>query len=115
MKRFECECCGASVDPFTGICEYCGTKYKIEQGNIIRIEPFHNPVRAYKSAIEIPDYLVKEGDDIEKISKYAVDNLAHNLAEALKPNMDISIEHIPERRTQRVTARIRIVEPKYIY
>lgn len=113
MKSYKCENCGASVNPNTGVCEYCGSRYRIHDDNLIRIETYQNPIKTYMAEMLVPDeYVIIDADGI---SEYAVDSLAHKLADAFKENMDVKLEHDPRMNVQRMTARVRIVEPKYLF
>lgn len=114
MKKLICECCGAPINPKTYKCEYCGTQYKLETDEVIRVETFHNPIKVYKSKIEIP-YEGIEAMGKEHTSKYAIHHLSRNLADAIAENMELHCSNDPFSRVQKITARVRIVEPKYMF
>lgn len=111
LTKLQCECCGGTINSATGVCEYCGMRYKIEEEQLVRVETYHNPIRTYKALQEIPQEFMQI--DPEKASQHTVKMLARNLADAIAECMDLSTEYDPRRCVQRVTARIRIVEPKY--
>lgn len=94
-------------------CENCGTQYKFENEQIIRVEKFQNPVKIYTSGMEVSKEMLSY--DIEHSSEYCVKQLSHNLADAIASNMELTNEYNPLRNTYKMTARVRIVEPKYIF
>lgn len=114
MKKMTCDCCGASINLTTMKCEYCGTQYKNEYDHMIRVETFKKPVSVFKSKIEIPNHFIEHfGVDSEEVSKQIINDLAHNLSEAIAPMMRIETEYYPMDRKQIITASIRVVEPDY--
>lgn len=114
MKKLICECCNGKINPNTLRCEYCGTQYKKDEDNTIRIERFENPCRVYKTQICIP---VSEIEMLgnENASQIVIKQLSRNLADAIAPNMEIQTEYDPCFMMQRISARVRIVEPKYMF
>lgn len=114
MKKMQCSNCGGRINPTSMRCEYCGTQYKMDDyERVIKVETFSNPIKTYKSGISIPDEIAKH--DNYGISKFAVEQLCRNLADAIAENMDIHEEYDPIHMEHRVTARVRIVEPKHIF
>lgn len=114
MKALICECCGGQINPRTYKCEYCGTAYKRDaDDNIIRIETFHNPVKEYTSSMEIPpEVSLCLGKDV---GRYAVEQLANHLTEAIAECMELVYTYDPMRMSHRITARVRMVEPVNTY
>lgn len=114
MKNLTCTQCGGQIDRDRMTCPYCGTKYKLEyDDHVIRVETFQNPVKIYKSTIEIPEYEISRAP--EEMSKYVIDCLAHNLADAFKENMEIETVYNPSEMVQKISARVRIIEPKHLF
>lgn len=114
MKKLICKCCGGKINSSTYRCEYCGTQYEKHQDNIIRIETYQNPCRVYKAQMYM------RNDEIEMLGKenaseIAIKQLSRNLAEAIEPNLEIVTEYDPLLMSQKISARVRIVEPKYIF
>jgi len=113
---YRCPYCGGHVDPVSLKCSYCGTRYykNNNSDNLIRIETYQNPIRTYGASIE----LNKHEYDImgkEDASKMAIDMLSHKLADALAENMELDTEFDPSRMCQKISARVRIIEPKYMF
>ena len=115
MKAMICTVCGAAINPEKMMCEYCGTYYeKDKDDNVVKIETYQNPIKVYKSEVNIPQEYVYYCDSKE-ISKLAIEQLSHNLADAIAENMEVDVRYNPIYECQRVTAKIRIIEPKYLF
>ena len=112
MEEMKCKNCGATINPHTMKCEYCGTQYKRDCDNVLRIETFQNPCKVYKSQICIPIEHIKYMGE-EESAKIAVKQLSRNLAEAIAPNMEMVSEYDPIDMQQKITVMVRIIEPKY--
>ena len=109
MEKYKCSCCGGNINRATMICEYCGTKYKKEYGDIIRIETFTNPVRTLASQMALDNYALKLNP--KEYSEYAIRELAVEFAECLVPFMDIHSSIDSNRGQMILDARIKVVEP----
>lgn len=112
MKELKCKNCGAPINPQTLRCEYCGTQYKRDYDNVLRIETYQSPCRTYKTQMVIPKEEIKYLGQ-ETVSEIAIKQLSRNLAEAIAPNMELHTEYDPCYMQQKITARVRIVEPNY--
>lgn len=119
MKNLKCECCGAplKVNPISiyyddYICEYCGSKYKVENERAIRIETYQNPVRTLMAKTYVDEYAVKVMGE-EEAAEYSIKNLTRNLAESLAPMLTIEKEYDPQYMRHIITAKVRVVEPGY--
>lgn len=113
MKKLICECCRTPIDRLSMKCEYCGTMYREENDNVIRIETFHNPIKVYKSSIMINNEnmeLLNNG-----LSDYLISNLSRKLADATKENLTLCVDNYPDTNSQVITAKIRVVAPNYTF
>ncbi len=110
MKKYICDCCGGQINRATMKCEYCGTAYREEYDNVIRLETYHNPVREYTAKVIVPEEMV---DSIgpEKSSEYIIDRLAMELSKAIRENMVIVSRADPFRNTQEVAGYIKMIHP----
>ena len=111
MKKLICECCGGTINRATMTCEYCGTKYKEEHDEVIRIETFMNPVRTLQAQREIPDFELQYIGPKE-MSEACLKSMAAELAECMIPYMRVQQEYDFTRCTHRVRAQVRVVQPK---
>ena len=109
MDKYKCSCCGGSINRATMTCEYCGTRYKEEHGNVFKIETFTNPVRTLGSQITIDNFaLYKNPKDY---AEFAIKKLAVSFAECIAPYMDIRVSTEPWRDQTIIDAKIKVVEP----
>ena len=107
--KYKCSCCGGDIDRKTMTCEYCGTRYKEEYGNVLRIETFQNPVRTLATRIVIDDFAMRTAP--KDYSEFAIRELARQFAECIAPYMDIQHTFDSRTRISRLDARIKVVEP----
>ena len=116
MKNLKCECCGAplKINPYFGdyFCDYCGSKYKVDNDRVIRIETYQNSVRTLIVKTYVSDDVAK-GIGEEKAAEYSIKNLTNNLAESLAPMLTIEKEYDPQCMRHIITAKVRVVEPDY--
>ena len=90
-KITNCKNCGAPINWSRGICEYCGTHYKVHQAKVMI------PWEAEKYMG--PDEMARE----------VTRRLAEELTEALYDNMEIRYDKDIATMTTAATARIRIL------
>ena len=109
MNKYKCSCCGGNINRATMICEYCGTRYKEEYGNVLRVETFQNPVRTLASRVVVDDFAMRTSP--QEYSEFAIKQLARQFAECIAPYMDIQYSFDNRTRISRLDARIKIVEP----
>ena len=107
--KYKCSCCGGDIDRKTMTCEYCGTRYKEERGNVLRVEMFQNPVRTLKSKMVLNGKYFKANP--QECAEYAIKQLARDFAECIAPYMDVHYEYNPCECTAELSARIKVVEP----
>ena len=112
MEELKCKNRGAPINPHSLRCEYCGTQYKRDYDNVLRIETYQSFCRTYKSQINIPTETIRMIGE-ENASEIAIRKLSRNLAEAIAPNMEMRTEYNPCDMEQIITARVRIVDPNY--
>lgn len=91
------------------ICEYCGTRYKEEYGNVFRVETFQNPVRTLASRVVVDNFAMRT--DPQGYSEFAIKQLARQFAECIAPYMDLEYSVDAPTRTARLDAKIKVVEP----
>lgn len=109
MKKYLCECCGGHINEKTMTCEFCGTKYKLDD-EVIRIETFRNPVRTFTACVEMDDDSLREVG-AETASKIIVNKLTAELSKAISRNMVVESEHDIHYMRHRIRGTIKMVEP----
>ena len=82
-NKYKCSCCGGNLNRATMTCEYCGTRYKEEYGNVIRFETFQNPVRTLNSRIVLDEFAIKAQP--KEYSEHVIKALAREFAECIAP------------------------------
>ena len=112
LKPLICPNCGGRIDAARMRCEYCGTKFKREEGPVLRIEAVRPGVRTLATNVRIPECHIMnlENDEVRSIVR---DQMSHQLAEALVPMLDLSVGHDLRRMEAVVSGRIRVLEPEY--
>jgi len=115
MEKYICDCCGGAIDPRTMTCEYCGTKYKRNDdywAKPIRLETFQNPVNTYTARVSISEYDMRAfNGDMDSLSRWAVDSIAHELAKSIAPNMSVESERDIRYGGYNIYGTIKVVEP----
>ncbi len=111
MIKYKCSCCGGNINRATMICEYCGTRYKEEYGNVMRIETFRNPVHTIKTQLAIDDYALRLSP--KEYSEFAIRELVNQFAECIAPYMDIHYSHEYITGIAALEAQIKIVQPSH--
>lgn len=109
MDKYICECCGGHINPRTMKCEYCGTQYKKEYDNYVRIETFQNPVITLKSRV-----MLDRDVPLEVASRYALEELTRELARNLTPFLVTESMYHPDTMLTEVNGMIKIVKPEKI-
>ncbi len=91
-------------------CEYCGTQYKIEHDQVLRIETYSNPVETFGAEQIIPhEMIVAVG--AEKASEIALRHLTQKLAECIAPMMKIETEYDLDIDAQKVRGIVKVIRP----
>jgi hypothetical protein len=90
-------------------CEYCGTAFKEEHDNLIRIETFQNPVVTLGQSIRVNHLDFYENP--EQMAELTIKRLANQFAEAIAPYMDLEYQFDPYTADHVLDARIKIVNP----
>ena len=107
--KYKCSCCGGNINRATMTCEYCGTQYKNEYGNVLRVETFQNPVRTLGCKRMLDRQVLMNNP--QEYSEYAIRSLAGQFAEAIAPYM--YLESSLDYKTGQIIldAKIKVVEP----
>ena len=111
MNKYICECCGWHIDSRTMTCEYCGTKFKRDNDDVIRIETFRNPVKTFTACVDISDDDLASYDG-KTIAQWAINSLVSKLSESLYDNMIVEDVHDIAYLKHRIRGTIKLVEPK---
>ena len=116
IKAMTCDNCGGTINRATMICEYCGTKYQFDDHGMrpLIIEQQTSPVKILKMETSIPEELLRNDCIARKsVADYAMKNIRDQLAKALEDCMEIEMHYDMRQMRQIITARVRVLEPKY--
>lgn len=114
MEKLVCTSCGAPIDPKTGTCPYCGSRYRIELNRpepiILQVE---NPrVQRIAARCNIP----MEMSDVltaEEMREIAMNELTRNIAECIQGYADYKTSTDFRSRSIGIEASVRIVPPNF--
>jgi hypothetical protein len=114
MEKLVCTSCGAPIDPKTGICPYCGSRYRIDY-DLPRPVPImieHPRIQGLGARVCCS---MEEFEHIppDELSKIVIDRLAHKMANALVGYMDIETHKDYNTRSYITDARLRVVPPDF--
>lgn len=109
MDKYICPCCGGRINRASMTCEYCGTGFKEENDNLIRIETFQNPVVTLGQSIRINHRDMYESP--EQMSEWAIRRMAEQFVTYIAPYMDIEYRFDPFNADHILDGRIKIVNP----
>ncbi len=110
MKDYVCTHCGGKISTINMRYEYCGTQYKIEHEQILRIETYNNPVETF-GAEQIISHEMIVALGAEKASEIALKHLSQKLAECITPMMRVETEYDHYMDAQRVKGIVKIIRP----
>ena len=112
LKPMNCPNCGGTVNRERLVCEYCGTKFD-DGMQPLRIETYTCPTRSLVGKVEIP----REMHDLapERVIPYAKRNIAEQMVDKLLAGdmIEFRSEMDWERCQQIISARLRVLDPRY--
>ena len=116
LRALVCQKCGASLNPRTLRCEYCGTYHERVGSDvgIMRVQIERPGVRVIRPKLDIDSCLIASGmlNDRE-IGEYIRRSLVWKLAETLPDVMETYSEYDPVYMKHNVMGQIRVLEPEY--
>ena len=110
MKAMICERCGATINPKTMRCEYCGTYYKEDTPTVFCVE--RQGVDVLSTRFAIDDELISLYDE-KILVQYVGNEITKRLVEAISKNVEFYVQEDPLRQRHFVEGRIRVVPPKF--
>jgi len=115
LKPLNCPNCGGMVNESRRVCEYCGTKFKSDELDVgvFRIEHFTSPTRILSMESRIPREMHDLAPDM--VIPYAKREIAERLTEKLLQGelIDFHSEMDWKECQQLISARLRVVDPRY--
>ena len=114
LKPLTCPNCGGKINASRMRCEYCGTQFKRDEGQVIRVETVRPGVKTLGANARIPEYYIQHLSN-EEIVRMVGDQMTIQLAKALVPMLDLQVGHDIDRMEAVVRGRIRVLESGYRY
>lgn len=107
MKEYRCPNCGAAVNPTTGKCDFCGSHFKIEEDNLIKIVSDRNiPIRTYDISVNISDW------DLAELGEEAVEEqIVKKLSRAILDNMEWYDSYDVMSMKHNIAVRVKMIKP----
>ena len=112
MEALKCPNCGGNIDRSRMICPYCGTQFKRDEPDVLRIATYTPGTEVVKSHIVLDECFLDQLGK-ETTSEMIVREMSRKIADALIPFMEVEIQHDPRRLEEHVTGRVRVLRPGY--
>lgn len=113
LSARNCPNCGAPIQVGKYHCEWCGTSFKRDDAaQTFVIEKNTRGVRCLETRVAIPRYAYI-GTDAEAVSEYTIDQMKHQIADALTGLIRIETcdDYMRDERIFRGT--VRVLEPDF--
>ena len=116
IKPLTCPQCGGAINRDRMICEYCGTKFQIEDNgfaSVLRVETYSSPTTTLQVQTQIANEFVAAAG--EKVVDMAKKEIADRLADKLLAGelIEFRSEQDWRRCQQIISARLRVLHPTY--
>ena len=109
-EKYICQCCGGRINRYNMTCEYCGTQYKEQYNDVIRIETFHNPIQTLGAEVIIDRYMIETMK--EDVGEYVMREISRKISNALLGLTQYDCEYNPMTMRYHVRGRAKVVVPK---
>ncbi len=115
MEKLVCTSCGAPIDPKRGICEYCGSRYRIDYvgPQPIQVMVEHPRVQRIGARCSIPLHAAASVLTPNELREIAMSNLTHSIAESLAGYMDFKTNRNYATDSIDIDAGLRVVPPEF--
>ena len=112
MKALICTQCGGRIDPKTNTCEYCGTKFKVDNDKVISVETYTNPVVTLASVTRLPmEQLSYSYPNHSQLVEYSINRIAEELAHGLIPYIKYSYGRDMKTNCVDIHGEVKVVIP----
>lgn len=115
IEKLTCTSCGAPIDPKTGTCPYCGSRYKIDYDlpRPVAIMVEHPRVQKIGARCSIPVDAAASVLTPNELREIAMGNLTHSIAESLAGYMDFKTHRNYATDSLDIDAALRVVPPDF--
>ena len=116
MKALICTQCGGRINPAKMRCEYCGTRYEQTEdlARPLRIT-YSSEVRPQilQSQFAMDNQVINAVSDADEIARIVHSRITAQLAEALEPYVEYTVQEDLAHREQVIRGRVRVLPPGY--
>ena len=116
MKALICTQCGGRINPEKMRCEYCGTRYEHTEDLVKPLRIIYSSgVRAQilQSQVAFDNQDLNYISDADEIARIVHSRITAQLAEALEPYVEYTVQEDPEYLRQVIRGRVRVLPPGY--
>ena len=118
MKALICTQCGGHINPAKMCCEYCGTRYERTEDLTKPLRITYSPgvrLQILQSQIALDNQDLNYISDADEIARFVHSRITAQLAEALEPYVEYTVQEDPEYRRQVIRGRVRVLPPGYSF
>lgn len=112
MKALICTQCGAPINRERMICEYCGTRYEQTEDLARPLRITYSPdVRAQilQSQVAMDNQVINFVSDADEIARIVHSRITAQLAEALEPYVEYTVQEDLAHRRQVICGIVRVL------
>lgn len=116
IKPMICMQCGAPINRERMICEYCGTRYERTEDLARPLRIIYSPEvrpQILQSQVAIDNQEINYISDADEIARLVHSRITTQLAEALEPYVEYTVQEDPAYRRQVIRGRVRVMPPDY--
>ena len=113
LQPLICPECAGHIDRDSMTCKFCGIQFKLDEyDRPIFVTRFDPKMETLHASIMISDYEI-EAIGEQRAAEYAVEKLAHKLAECIAPFMEIQKTTDARYCREIIDSRIRVIRPDH--
>ena len=116
IKPMICTQCGAPINRERMICEYCGTRYEQTEDLTRPLRITYSPevrMQILQSQVAMDNQVINVVSDADEIARIVHSRITAQLAEALAPYVEYTVQEDPAYRMQVIRGRVRVLPPGY--
>ena len=118
MKALICTQCGGRINPAKMRCEYCGTRYE-QTGDLTKplriIYSSEVKSQILQSQVMMDNQMINVVSDTDEIARIIHSRITTQLAEAIEPYVEYTVQEDPMYRRQVIRGRVRVLPPGYSF
>lgn len=118
MKALVCTQCGGHINPAKMRCEYCGTRYEQTEDLARPLRITYSPgvrLQILQGQVALDNQMIIHISDADEIARLVHSRITADLAEALEPYVEYTVQEDPVCRRQVIRGRVRVLPPGYSF